>query len=168
VNQKSGAFSPLVSPTDASSIVRTVLFICSGNYYRSRVAEVLFNSMAAKTRLNWKADSRGTALDRGTHNVGPISPQALDWLRAQDIEVDRDIRFPIQLQEEDITHADRVIALDETEHRPYLETRFPIWADRVEYWNIPDLGLMSADVALPAIDRAVRELLLRLSGDDHG
>jgi len=36
----------------------TVLFLCTGNYYRSRFAEILFNAVAAKEGLGWRADSR--------------------------------------------------------------------------------------------------------------
>jgi protein-tyrosine phosphatase len=46
---------------------KTVLFLCTGNYYRSRNAEVLFNSVAGKMSLPWKASSRGLALERGVH-----------------------------------------------------------------------------------------------------
>jgi protein-tyrosine-phosphatase len=41
---------------------KTVLFLCTGNYYRSRFAEVLFNSVAGKLGLSWVASSRGLAL----------------------------------------------------------------------------------------------------------
>ena len=51
---------------------KTVLFLCTGNYYRSRFAEVLFNSVAGKMGLAWQASSRGLALERGVNNVGPI------------------------------------------------------------------------------------------------
>jgi protein-tyrosine-phosphatase len=34
---------------------KTVLFLCTGNYYRSRFAEVLFNSVAGKMGLLWQA-----------------------------------------------------------------------------------------------------------------
>jgi protein-tyrosine-phosphatase len=30
---------------------RTVLFLCTGNYYRSRLAEIVFNSVAGKLGL---------------------------------------------------------------------------------------------------------------------
>jgi protein-tyrosine-phosphatase len=51
--------------------VRAVLFLCTGNYYRSRFAEGLFNHLASQLRLGWRADSCGLALDRGeTVNVG--------------------------------------------------------------------------------------------------
>ena len=32
---------------------KTILFLCTGNYYRSRFAEVLFNSVAGKMGLPW-------------------------------------------------------------------------------------------------------------------
>ena len=37
--------------------MKQVLFLCSGNYYRSRFAEHLFNWLAAKVNLSWRADS---------------------------------------------------------------------------------------------------------------
>jgi protein-tyrosine phosphatase len=54
-----------------------VLFLCTGNYYRSRYAEVLFNSVAGKMSLAWKASSRGLALERGVNNVGPMEVSAV-------------------------------------------------------------------------------------------
>ena len=40
---------------------KTVLFLCTGNYYRSRFAEILFNHLAGQSKLAWRADSRGLA-----------------------------------------------------------------------------------------------------------
>jgi protein-tyrosine-phosphatase len=59
---------------------KTVLFLCTGNYYRSRFAEILFNSVAGKMGLPWRASSRGLALDRGVHNVGPMAVVAVKAL----------------------------------------------------------------------------------------
>jgi Low molecular weight phosphotyrosine protein phosphatase len=55
---------------DVKSSERTILFLCTGNSYRSRFAEVLFNSVAGKMGLPWQASSRGLALERGVNNVG--------------------------------------------------------------------------------------------------
>ncbi len=48
----------------------TVLFLCTGNYYRSRFAEALFNAVAGKMGLPWKATSRGLARERGVNMQG--------------------------------------------------------------------------------------------------
>jgi protein-tyrosine phosphatase len=43
--------------------VKTILFLCTGNYYRSRFAEELFNHHAERAGLYWVAQSRGLALE---------------------------------------------------------------------------------------------------------
>src|SRR5579884_2286819 len=52
---------------------RTVLFLCTGNYYRSRFAEALFDAVAVGRGLDWRAESRGLAIERGVGNVGPMA-----------------------------------------------------------------------------------------------
>ena len=64
---------------------QTVLFLCTGNYYRSRFAEELFNHKAAASGIGWKAQSRALAIERGVHNVGPLSPFALHGLTAREV-----------------------------------------------------------------------------------
>jgi len=64
---------------------RHVLFLCTGNYYRSRFAEIVFNHVAVRMNLNWRATSRGLAIERGIHNVGPISSEVLSQLAAMRI-----------------------------------------------------------------------------------
>ena len=61
---------------------KLVLFLCTGNYYRSRFAESLFNSVAGKMGLPWRASSRGLALERGVNNVGPMAAAAIKALEA--------------------------------------------------------------------------------------
>src|SRR5438445_5832879 len=61
---------------------KTVLFLCTGNYYRSRFAEALFNSVAGKMGLPWQVSSRGLALERGVNNVGPMAVAAVKALEA--------------------------------------------------------------------------------------
>jgi len=147
---------------------RTVLFLCTGNYYRSRFAEELFNHLAAEAGLDWQAASRGIALELGVNNVGPISAHALRSLEACGIAVQRVERFPTQLRAEELGRADQVIALKEAEHRPLLQARFPGWADRVEYWHIDDLYDTPAGQALPEMERNVRNLIWRLSFAQDG
>ena len=75
---------------------RSVLFLCTGNYYRSRFAEVLFNSVASKMGLAWQASCRGLALERGVNNVGPMASSALRALEALGVRAGDDgARAPV-------------------------------------------------------------------------
>jgi protein-tyrosine phosphatase len=142
--------------------MKKVLFLCTGNYYRSRFAELLFNHLAAQAGLDWRADSRGVATELGIYNYGPISATTVEALRARGVTVDVRQRYPLQLQEAELAGVDLVIALDEQEHRPYMQSRFPAWAGRITYWHVQDLGVAPASVALPQIEREVKGLVARL------
>jgi len=139
---------------------KSVLFLCTGNYYRSRFAEILFNSVAGKMGLPWRASSRGLALERGVNNIGPIAPEALQALTQRGLRAPEECtRLPVQVTTEDLNTADLIIALKETEHRPLLRERFPAWAERVEHWHIND-----APEALALIETEVMDLMARLLG----
>jgi protein-tyrosine phosphatase len=140
-----------------------LLFLCTGNYYRSRFAELLFNALAATNALDWRADSRGLAIEKGINNVGPISLTALATLGTLGIVVSAATRYPLQVQAEDLQQAEIIIALQEAEHRPYLRDRYPPWVDHVEYWHVHDVVPTSAYNPLQEIETEVRRLMLRLS-----
>jgi protein-tyrosine phosphatase len=147
-------------------MVQIVLFLCTGNYYRSRFAEILFNALAQRQGLSWRARSRGLALERGAHNVGPMSAAAGRRLVELGIAVDGYLRQPQQADEADLRGADRIIALKGDEHRPLLVSRYEGWAERVEYWDVHDVDVLSPAEALPAIEQAVLELVERLMKED--
>jgi protein-tyrosine phosphatase len=142
---------------------KTVLFLCTGNYYRSRYAEILFNHRAAKLNLNWRAESRGLATEKGIFNVGPISANTLQRLKTAGIACPTTARPPAQVSEADLAGAGLIIALKESEHRQMLEERYPTWPDRVEYWHVHDLDLATADEALTEITGLVDDLIWKLS-----
>src|SRR5262249_13111545 len=113
---------------------KTVLFLCTGNYDRSRVAEVLFNSVAGKMSLPWKASSRGLALERAANNAGPMEASAVKALEARGLHAVAEFgRFPIQVTVDDFEAARWIVALKEAEHLPLLNERFPGWAEKVEF-----------------------------------
>jgi predicted translation initiation factor SUI1 len=139
---------------------KIVLFLCTGNYYRSRLAEILFNSIAGKMGLPWKASSRGLALERGVHNVGPMAMAAVKALEARDLHaVAESSRCPMQVTVEDFETAHWIVALKEAEHLALLQERFPAWAEKVEYWQIDD-----APEVVGLIDHEVMDLVARLIG----
>ena len=139
---------------------KTVLFLCTGNYYRSRFAEVLFNSVAGKMGLPWQASSRGLALERGVNNVGPMAVEAITALEALGVRADDAVtRFPVQVTTDDLEGADRVVALKHAEHLPLLQERFPAWVEKVEFWHVDD-----APEVLGLIEQEVMGLVARILG----
>ena len=139
---------------------KTVLFLCTGNYYRSRFAESLFNSVACKVGLPWRASSRGLALERGVNNVGPMAASAIHTLEAMGVCVgDACARPPASVTAEDLERADRIVALKQDEHLPLLQERFPAWAEKVEFWHVDD-----APEVLDLIEREVMGLIARILG----
>jgi protein-tyrosine phosphatase len=146
-----------------SLIMKQILFLCTGNYYRSRFAELIFNHLAEKHGLEWRAISRALALERGVNNVGPISSYAVQGLHQRGVLLPDALRMPQQLQESELETSQQIIALYEPEHRPLVEQRFPDWAQRVEYWRAPDLEKMHPDQALEYIAGQVTDLMLDLA-----
>jgi protein-tyrosine phosphatase len=142
--------------------MKTLLFLCTGNYYRSRYAEELFNHGAARIQLTWRAQSRGLAVERGVNNVGPLSPFALEALKDRGLVARAGDRFPQQCTALDLEAASHIVALYELEHRPLIRQRFSVWESHVEYWHVADVEIVPPKVALTAIDRQIDVLLSRL------
>jgi protein-tyrosine phosphatase len=139
--------------------VKTVLFLCTGNYYRSRFAEELFNHRAERAGIDWIAHSRGLALERGVHNVGCISPFVLHALKELEIAARGADRFPLQCATADLNSADFVVAVKEAEHRPLMRERFAEWEHIPNYWNIHDVEDAPPAEALKLLAQGVQTLL---------
>jgi protein-tyrosine phosphatase len=143
-------------------VVKSVLFLCTGNYYRSRFAEALFNSLAQTRGLPWQASSRGLALERGTANVGPMDVSAIEALEALGVrDADAVARLPAAVTTDDLERAHRIVALKQAEHLPLLQERFPDWAQKVEYWHVDD-----DPEALELIEQEVTRFVARLLGGE--
>jgi protein-tyrosine phosphatase len=142
--------------------VKTVLFLCTANYYRSRFAEHYFNWHAQRDRLPWRADSCG--LEVGKYdNPGPIARHTLKRLEMLGIPANGSYRDPRQATEEHLSAADLTIAVKEAEHRAMMDEILPAWSDCIEYWHIDDLDCAEPEEALPLLEEEIRSLLARLS-----
>jgi len=139
-----------------------ILFLCTGNYYRSRYAEELFNHYAKSQEVDWRASSRGLAEKGSPDNIGPMSRFALEALQAKAIVPEGAARYPQSCRAADFDQAQLVIALKEAEHRPFVEQRFPEAASRVTYWHVDDIGFAHPSIALAMIDEHVGQLISTL------
>lgn len=142
-------------------MLREVIFVCTGNYYRSRFAETYFNHRKKETNLGWEASSRGLNI-YNNNNVGPISTHSTDYLKALSIPVHEELRFPLPLLLDDLVRADLVILLDRKEHFPMLQEQFPQYLSSVQFWDFPDVHIAPSSEILPKIKIKVEELLLQL------
>lgn len=140
------------------SETKRVLFVCSGNYYRSRLAEILFNHAAEKSGLNWRAESRGLLK---TRELKGMSEHAVAYLKDNELgHLTTEPRDPLPIDVEDITEVDLVVGLCRQEHEPIINQRFlsiaraMLKAGRIRYWQIYDI---------PAPPRVI----VRLLGGGH-
>ena len=141
--------------------MKQILFLCSGNYYRSRFAEHFFNWLAPQVSLPWRADSRGLLVG-SVGNVGPISTFAVDALKGLGILVNGTHRDPIALTLDDLLSSDLVVAVKEAEHLQLMEEQFPDWSERIDYWHVDDLDCAGPTVALPLLEEKVQTLVAEL------
>ena len=149
-----------------STNLKTVVFVCTGNYYGSRFAEHLFNALAEDKGLRWRATSRGLRAWKMPIREGPLSEFTAYRLTALKVPFDR-MRYPIQLAEVDIEDADLVVALKKAEHYPMMVQQFPKWAGRIQYWHINDLDCASADESLPVCEASVESLVKTLLAEQE-
>ncbi|MCB0640762.1 MAG: hypothetical protein KDC44_03945 [Phaeodactylibacter sp.] len=143
--------------------MQEILFICTGNYYRSRFCELFFNHLVADSDLAFRAFSRGLrVLETKTINSGPISRHTINYLSHLRIEPQEDFRYPIQMEEEDLLKASMIIALDKEEHYPMVQDQYPDWLERIDFWSFPDDYIVQADQVLPRMEERVRDLIISL------
>lgn len=131
----------------ATPLPAEVLFLCTGNYYRSRLSEMLFRYHAERTGLNWQSDSKG--LLRRTVHQG-LSPSAVRYLEKLGLaEMAALPRPPEVASLDDLLRVRLVVALNRDEHEPLLRERFghvPVQleqAGRLRYWNVFDVPVQS-------------------------
>lgn len=137
---------------------KRVLFVCSGNFYRSRLAEILFNAAAEKAGVVWRAESRGLLK---TGELKGMSEHSVNYLKDHDLgHLAKEPRDPMVLDVEDITAFDLIIGLCREEHEPIINQKYlslaraMMKAGRIRYWQIYDI---------PAPPRVI----VRLLGGGH-
>lgn len=143
---------------------RRLLFLCTGNYYRSRFSEEYFNHFAEINSLPWTAYSAG--LSRAINelrNPGPISMHTLKKLEELNITPRGAERFPVEVDRSLLDSHDHTIAVCDREHRPMVESYFPDYLDQIEFWDVEDIEYVSPVLALNQLANHLDQCLEKFS-----
>jgi protein-tyrosine phosphatase len=147
-------------PSTSRNAQQRVLFICTGNFYRSRFAEAVFNHHAEQRRIPWTAFSRGLAIHLAE---GYLSTHTTEALSTRQIELRHTGAARTRLAEDDFLQSDYRIAMDRSEHLQMMLDQFPAWANEIDYWDVSDIPFRSSVDALPEIELRVIQLLDKLA-----
>jgi len=126
-----------------------VLFVCSGNAFRSPVAEALLK----KLKPEIEADSAGT------NPAIPIAGSARSYLMREEAEQYLK-RSPESLEEKDLSKYDLVVAM-EPRHMEIVLSKRPESSEKIVVWNIADpyfLPRSCAEIVFEQIKQRVEEL----------
>ena len=134
-----------------------VLFVCTANIHRSRFAEEVFNFLAKERNSAHRAFSAGLRV--GNYSFRTIYYPALDNLKKFNITPLRPNDHSIHIEEVDIHEYDRIICMDEGEHRPMVMANENLDDELFEYWNIIDEPQVKSDISLPKCFQKVEDLL---------
>jgi len=125
--------------------MKRLLFICTGNHYRSRLAEILFNHYTRVERGEWIAESWGLL---ATSSVKGLSPLIARYLKERSLIVSTEVfRDPMTFSVDDLPLFDLVILLNQSEHFPEFEKRFRalsqslLESGKLRMWNVYDAPL---------------------------
>ena len=141
-------------------MTKKILFVCTGNYYRSRFAEIYFNYFAKLKPLSWEAFSRGFNVDN-PNNVGFLSPQAEKTLLLLQIPISCN-NPPVKITAQNIKEADMVIALNKKEHGVFVDKYFQNLQNKFIFWDIQDLHELSSQEALVKLKLKIDNLIEKL------
>jgi len=103
-----------------------VLFVCSGNAYRSPVAEALLKKLKPEIEVD----------SAGIHPAIPISEAAKEYL-AEENALKYLKQFPESLEEKKLDSYDLIVAMKQ-EHKDFILSRCPECEGRIVVWNIDD------------------------------
>lgn len=147
----------------APPAVSEVLFICTGNYYRSRFSEALFNHLAIRAGSGWRAFSRGVAIDAAPPGLSPHTRRAL---AERGVSLDHTPPERQSLTPADLERATLRIALKEAEHRAFIRRDFPAWDDRIDYWHFHDMDCATPEEMIPGLAERVTRLFESLASTE--
>jgi protein-tyrosine phosphatase len=143
--------------------MKSILFLCSGNYYRSRFAEEYFNHLSTKFGAFWQAESKGLYQDLSfLQNIGSISIFTLQEMEKRGLTCQNRDRFPVSVTYDDFSRYDLRVAMDKDEHYPLVERYFPHLEVDIEYWDIKDIDFEDPVTACARAAENIERLMEKL------
>jgi len=127
-----------------------VLFVCSGNAYRSPVAEALLK----KLRPDVKVDSAGTDL------AIPISEATKKYLARENAK-EYLKNTPEDLDKKELKDYDLIIAM-QPNHKDAILSKCPECANKIVVWNIDDPYFLPSGYAEKIFEQ-IKEKVLELA-----
>ena len=144
----------------------TVLFLCTGNYFRSRFSELWFNHQIALQgrRDDVHAVSAGLNVTADSGNVGAIAQEAQAALHHRGVAVNpTQLAMPRQVSRHDVEQADVVVAVDADAHRPMVQELFPDLEAKIRFWRVKDLDEVDAvDDPITLLQQQIDQLIKAL------
>ena len=126
-----------------------ILFVCTGNSFRSPVAAALLKTL----RGDLEADSAGT------HPASIIAPNAKRLLKRRNAAKNLK-KTPEGVDQKNLEEYDLIVAMEE-EHKNHLINMHPHLKEKITVWNIDDPYFLPAGSdrkILKEIEENVREL----------
>lgn len=131
---------------------KTVLFICTANFFRSRYAEAYFNCLADWNKSPHRAVSAGISIDP---KIGPVSSYSLYRMVERGIDSKCMSLEAKKLYSGDVESADVAICMYEKEHKPMMELLYESIESRIIYFDIPDINEISPNQSLDLVEKNV-------------
>jgi protein-tyrosine phosphatase len=103
-----------------------ILVVCTGNSFRSPVAEALLK----KSRSDLDVDSAGT------HRASMIAPNAKGLLKNENASENLK-KIPEGIEQKDVEECDLIVAMKE-EHKHFLLGEYPQLSGKIVVWDVDD------------------------------
>ena len=140
--------------------MNNILFVCTGNIFRSRFAEEVFNHLCKINGVDATAFSAG--LQVGRYKQRKIYWPAMSELERLKIEPLRSNEDSVHINDIDVSIYYQIICMDEEEHKPMVRSNELLSGFTFQYWNIVDMPKVSSDISLPKCYKKVESLIDQL------
>ena len=137
-----------------------ILFVCTGNIFRSRFAEEVFNHLCKINGVDATAFSAG--LQVGRYKQRKIYWPAMNELERLKIEPLRSNEDSVHINDIDVSIYDQIICMDEEEHKPMVRSNELLSGFIFQYWNIVDMPKVPSDISHPRCYKKVETLIDQL------